>query len=403
MKFNFKAKTKTGEYKEGVINATSKDLAVAILQKNNLLPINLKEEKKENDLTRIFLKYFDRVVAKELVVFFRQMAILIEARVPIIVSLTAIKEQTTNAYFERVIMEMINNIEDGMPFSSAMEKHKDVFSILSINIIKAGETSGNLKKSITYVAENIERNYVLASRVRSALLYPAMILVVFAVIGFLVVTFIIPKLSQIIIDMNATIPWYTQVVIGVGAFMSKYWWAVLVAVGSFIGTFMYYLNTNDGKKEWDQLKIKLPIIGPIFRFVYITRFSENLGVLLTGGIPIIRALTVVSTVINNVVFEEIFLQAAEEVKKGGNMSAVLRKNPIIPSMVTHMISIGEESGQIDAVLGHVARFYDQETETMTKNLSTLLEPVLMIIIGVAVGFLAFAILMPIYNIAGQIQ
>jgi type II secretory pathway component PulF len=298
---------------------------------------------------------------------------------------------------------MIDDIEDGMPFSSAMEKHKDVFSALSINIIKAGETSGNLKKSINYVAENIERNYTMATRVRSALIYPILVLVVFGIIGFLVVSFIIPKLSQIILDMDAVVPWYTQVVISTGAFMSKYWWAVLVAIGAFIGTATYYLNTAEGKKEWDQIKIKLPIVGPIFRFVYITRFAENLSVLLSGGIPIIRALTIVSTVINNIVFEEVFLQAAEEVKKGGNMSTVLRKSPNIPSMVTHMVTIGEESGQIDSVLGHVAKFYDQETEIMTKNLSTLLEPLLMIIIGIAVGFMAFAILMPIYNIAGQIQ
>ena len=403
MKFNFKAKTKTGEYKEGIINASSKELAVAILQKNDLLPISVREENAKGDLLKSFLKYYDRVVAKELVVFFRQLAILIEARVPIVVSLTAIEDQTPNVYFRKVIQEMINDIEDGMPFSSSMEKHKDVFSNLSINIIKAGETSGNLKKSITYVAENIERNYTLATRIRSALIYPILVLIVFFVIGFLVISFIIPKLTQIIKEMSADVPWYTQVVITVGDFMASYWWAVAIVIVTLVGVAWYYLNTEEGKREWDQIKIKLPIVGPIFRYVYITRFSENLEVLLISGIPIIRALTIVSAVINNVVFEEIFLRATEEVRKGGNMSTVLRRSPDIPPMVTHMISIGEESGQIDAVLGHIAKFYDQETKIMTKTLSTLLEPLLIIIIGVAVGFMAFAILMPIYNIAGQIQ
>ena len=403
MEFNFKAKTKTGEYKEGIINASSKELAVAILQKNDLLPISVREENAEGDLLKSFLKYYDRVVAKELVVFFRQLAILIEARVPIVVSLTAIEDQTPNVYFRKVIQEMINDIEDGIPFSSSMEKHKDVFSNLSINIIKAGETSGNLKKSITYVAENIERNYTLATRIRSALIYPILVLIVFFVIGFLVISFIIPKLTQIIKEMSADVPWYTQVVITVGDFMASYWWAVAIVIVTLVGVAWYYLNTEEGKREWDQIKIKLPIVGPIFRYVYITRFSENLEVLLISGIPIIRALTIVSAVINNVVFEEIFLRATEEVRKGGNMSTVLRRSPDIPPMVTHMISIGEESGQIDAVLGHIAKFYDQETKIMTKTLSTLLEPLLMIIIGVAVGFMAFAILMPIYNIAGQIQ
>ena len=230
-----------------------------------------------------------------------------------------------------------------------------------------------------------------------------LILNLFFIIGFLVVSFIIPKLTGIIKEMNADVPWYTTVVIVVGDFMAVYWWAIALVIIAFIGAFFYYLNTEEGKKEWDQIKIKLPIVGPIFRYVYITRFAENLSVLLTGGIPIIRALTIVSSVINNVVFENIFLAAAEEVKRGGNMSTILKKSSDIPPMVTHMVKIGEESGQIDSVLGHIARFYDQETEVMTKNLATLLEPLLMIFIGVAVGFMAFAILMPIYNIAGQIK
>ncbi len=403
MKFNFKAKTQAGEYKDGIINASSKESAVAILQKNNLLPISVQSEKEGDQLVKSFLKYYDRVTQKELVIFFRQLAILIEARVPIITSLSAISEQTSNKYLVKVIQEIVNDIEDGMSLSASMERYKNVFSNLSINIIKAGETSGNLKKSIDYVAENIERNYTLYTRVKSALTYPMLVLIVFAIIGFLVISFVIPNLTAIIKEMNADIPWYTQLVISVGDFMGAYWWAVAIIIIAFVSGAYYYLNTDDGKKEWDQIKIKLPIVGPIFRYVYITRFAENLGVLLTGGIPIIRSLTIVSSVINNIVFENIFLAAAEEVKRGGNMSTVFKRSADIPPMVTHMVKIGEESGQVDSVLGHIAKFYDQETEIMTKNLSTLLEPLLMIIIGIAVGFMAFAILMPIYNIAGQIK
>jgi type IV pilus assembly protein PilC len=403
MKFNFKAKTSKGTYETGVINASSREVAVETLQRNNLLPLRVEEEKKKSQLVNFFLKFYDRVSEKELVVFFRQLSILIEARVPIIVSLTAIKEQTSNLYLARVIQEIMENIEDGMPLSSAMEKHKNIFSNLSINILKAGEASGNLKKSIDYVAENIERNYALYNRVKSALIYPAIVVIVFFIIGFLAVTFIVPKLTSIIKELNAIVPWYTQIVIVVGDFMAAYWWAVAFAILGMIGGVFYYLRSEEGKGEWDRMKIRLPIVGVIFQYVYITRFSENLGVLLAGGIPIIKALTIVSSVINNVVYEEIFLKASEEVKRGGNMSTVLRREALIPPMVSHMIKIGEESGQIDSVLKHISRFYDQETELMTKNLSTLIEPVLMIMIGIAVGFMSFAILMPIYNIAGQIQ
>jgi type II secretory pathway component PulF len=403
MKFNFKAKDQAGEYREGVIDASSKDAAVEVLQKNNLLPIKVREETEGDEFTKAFLKFYDRVTEKELVVFFRQLAILVEARVPIIVSLTAIREQTLNKYFVKIIGEMVNDIEDGMAFSGSMEKHRDIFSNLSINIIKAGEASGSLKKSIDYVAENIERNYTLSGRIKSALIYPGIVLIVFFIIGFIMVSFIIPKLTTVIKELGADIPWYTAVVIAVGDFMSKYWWAAAIIILGFVGGIFYYVKTPEGKKEWDQIKIRLPIVGPIFRFVYITRFAENLSVLLVGGIPIERALIIISDVVNNVVYREIFLKTAEEVKKGGNMSTVLRKNPLIPPMVTHMVKIGEDSGQIDSVLGHIAKFYDQEVEMMTKNLSTLLEPVLMVVIGIAVGFMAISILMPIYNVASQIK
>lgn len=403
MKFLFKAKTKNGELKEGVIDAASSDAAVAILQKNDLYPTSIVKEEADKSVLKTVLKYYDRVTEKELVVFFRQMAILIEARVPIVASLTAISEQTTNKYFVKVLNETIADIENGLPLSDSLNKHRDVFSTLSINIIKAGETSGNLKKSIDYVADNIERNYNLASRVRSAMMYPSIILIVFFIIGFLTISFILPKLTVIIKDLNADVPWYTQIVMAVGDFMSTYWWAVAIIILGFVGGILYYIRTDDGKREWDQIKIKLPIVGVMFRYVYITRFAQNLAVLLAGGIPIIRAITITSSVINNIVYEAIFLRAADEVKVGGNMSKVLSKSYLIPPVVSHMVKIGEESGQIDAVLNHIARFYEQETDIMTKNLSTLIEPVLMVIIGIAVGFMAFAILMPIYNIAGQIK
>jgi type IV pilus assembly protein PilC len=333
--------------------------------------------------------------------FFRQLSILIEAKVPITASLQAIKNQTSNKYFEKIIEEIINDIQDGLALSDALKKHRNIFSVMSINIIKAGEVSGNLKKSVAYVADNIEKNYAMASKVKSALMYPLIVLIVFFVIGFIVITFIVPKLTTMIKTMNADIPWYTQGLIIVSDFMAAYWWAVLIVIFGFIGGLVYYLKTEDGQREWDQIKIKLPIFGEVFRNVYIARFADNLAILLTSGIPIIKALNTVSSVIGNSVYETIFLKAADEVKVGGSMSDALRRYHEIPPIVSQMVHIGEESGQIDLVLGHIARFYTQETDEATKNLSALIEPVLMVIIGVGVGFLAFSVIMPIYNLAGQ--
>lgn len=404
MKFVFKAKNQTGKYESGTINAPNKDAAIALLQRENLLPISIKEESaNRNDLVKSVLRYYDKVNDKELVVFFRQLSILIEGRVPIVVALNAIKEQSDNAYLGRVVQEMVEDIEDGMPLSNTMEKQPDIFSNLAINVVRAGETSGDLKKSIEYIAENIEKNYVLSSRVKSALIYPAIVMTVFFVIGFLVITFIIPKLTLIIKDLNADVPWYTKVLIVTGDFMAKYWWAVAIAILGFIAGLLYYIKTEDGKREWDQVKLKLPVFGSVFRSVYIARLAQNLAALLSSGIPIIRALTIVGEVVNNDVYKEILIQAAEEVKRGGTISNVFGKTALMPPMVTQMVKIGEESGKIDAVLVHIANFYDRENETITKNLSTLIEPLLMVVIGIAVGFMSFSVLMPIYNIAGQIK
>ena len=402
MKFNFKAKTKLGEIREGAVDAINKDMAAAILQKNELFPISISEASNIS-ARKVFLKYFDKVSSKELVVFFRQLAILIEARVPIVTTLVAIEEQTSNLYFKGIINEAVKNIEDGMTFSDALSKHRDVFSDLSINIIRSGEASGNLKKSVEYVADNIEKNYALSSKIKSAMLYPCIVLVVFFAIGFLVITIIVPKLTAMIKDMNADVPWYTTVLIRISDFMVNFWWAVLLVIAGAVSGLVYYLGTPDGKKEWDDVKLELPIFGTMFRYVYITRFAENLAALLAGGIPIIKAIKIVSSVIDNSKYEKLLLETADNVKQGGSMSDTLKKSELIPPMVSHMIKIGEDSGQIDSVLGHIDKFYSQEVDVMAKNMSTLIEPVMMIMLGIGVGFLAVGVLMPIYNIAGQIK
>jgi len=405
MKFIFKAKNKDGEIKEGAIEASSNDVAVELLQKNNLFPLSIKEERNSGDsIEKLFLSYLDRVDSKELMIFFRQLAILIEAKVPIVSSLMAINEQTENKYFKKVLGEMIDDIQDGLSFSEAMKKNTDVFSVLAINIVKAGEISGNLRRSVEYIADNIEKNYKLTGKVKSAMMYPVIVMAVFFVITFLVITFVVPKLTAMITGMGSDIvvPWYTTLVINVSDFMVSYWWIVLVIILFLIGEAIYYIKTPDGSREWDQIKIKIPVAGKIYQNLYIARFADNLAILLVGGIPIIQALTIVSSVIGNSVYEEIFLKASDEVRVGGLMSSVLRKSPQIPSIVSQMVKIGEESGQIDAVLTRVAKFYEQEVDNAARNLSTLIEPLLMVVIGIGVAFLAFSVIMPIYNLAGQL-
>jgi len=402
MKFIFKAKDQNGIVKEGKIEAINKEGAILVLQKNNLIPMNIFQEEKTSKLLKGFQKIWEGINQKELVIFFRGLSILIDAKVPIVMALKTIEKQTDNKFFQIVIMEMIQDIEDGMSFSESLGKHPDVFSSLMINMVKSGEVSGNLQKSILYIADNIEKNYQLTSKIKSALFYPVFVIGVSFIIGFVVISFILPRLTIIFKDLNVAIPWYTKLLMAVGDFMSQYWWAVLIAIIGFILGIIYYVKTEDGKKEWEQWKIKLPVLGKLFRNLYISRFADNFSVLLLGGIPITRALLIVSEIIENSVYQSIILKAVDEVKAGGDISSIFAKSSDIPPVVTRMLKIGEETGKISEILRKVASFYEEETDRMTKTLSTLIEPVLIIILGIGVAIMVFAILMPIYNIADRL-
>lgn len=402
MKFLFKAKNDAGQMREGLVEAMSWEAAAQILGKNNLTPISINEQRKSSAFLQSFRKILEGVGQKDLMVFFRQLATLIDARVPIASSLTTIEEQFDNKYFRLIIREIADDIEDGMPFSESLEKHPDVFSPLTINMIRAGEVSGSLHKSINFVAENIEKNYQLTAKIRGALYYPIFVLGVAFVVGFLVITFILPRITALIKDFDVPIPWYTNILIQLGDFMNQYWWAVAFIILGGIGAFIYYIRTEAGRREWEVIVLKIPVIGTLARNIYITRFAENLSALLNGGIPVVRALMIVSEVVGNSVFEKIILNAASEVKNGNLMSAVFARSPEMPSIIAQMTRIGEETGTLSRVLKSIANFYDQEVENMTKNLTTLIEPILIVGLGIGVGVLVVGILMPIYNIAGQL-
>lgn len=402
MKFVFKARDQKGTIKEGIIEAISEEGAVQVLQKNSLIPIAIEREKKTSQLFKDVQRAWEGINQRELSIFFRQMATLIEAKVPITQSLRAIEDQTGNRFMQTVIKEIADDIQEGMPFSESLAKQPTVFSPLMVNVIHAGEVSGNLQQSVIFVADNIEKSYQLSSRIKTAIFYPAFVVVVALIIGFIVMTVILPKLTTIIKDLEVEIPWYTKVVMFIGDFMAAYWWAVLIVIFGLIGGFIYYVKSEAGKREWDQFKLKIPIVGGFFRAIYLARFSDNLSLMVMAGIPIVRALKIVSEVVSNSVYQSVILRAADEVKAGGHISTILAKSADVPPIVSQMVRIGEETGMLGEVLKGVTTFYEQEVEKTSRNLATMIEPVLIIILGIGVAILVFAILMPIYDIAGKL-
>ncbi len=404
MRFLFKARAQDGAIREGIVEALDRSAAIAVLQKEGLIPISVQKERKSGlRILDSLQRTWEGLSQKELSAFFRELATLIHAKVPIVQALRAIQEQADNKYLRFIIKDVAADVEDGVPLSDALAKYPDAFSPLVISVIKSGEVSGNLQNTIMFIADNLEKSYQLASRIRSALFYPAFVVVAAGVIGFLTVTFILPRLTQVIKDFDIPdIPWYTSVVMAVGDFMSRYWWAVLIVLVAVIGGFLYYIKTDDGRREWDRIKLRLPVFGRLFRMIYVARFAQNFSLLMRGGIPIVRALHITADVVGNGVYRAIILRAADEVKSGGAISTAFAQAEEIPSMVTRMVKIGEDTGKIDETLKSVSDFYEEEIGVMTRNLTTMLEPILIVVLGIGVAILVVSILLPIYNIAGSI-
>ncbi|MFA6183788.1 MAG: type II secretion system F family protein [Parcubacteria group bacterium] len=398
MRFTFKAKDEEGKNRNGVIDAASTELAYQILQENKLVPISVERETGDSDFDRYIKKTFDRVTSKDLLVFFRQFQALIGSKVPVVYSLRAIGDQTENKFLSGIIKDIANDVEDGSPFSQALSKYQDTFPMIITSVIKTGEISGNLESSIKNVAASIEKNYRITAKIRGALIYPAFVLATAFVVGFASVTFIIPRLTSVIEDMDAELPWHTMLVIKVGHFMENYWWAVLIVIFGIIFSIIYYVRTDTGKKEWDRIKLDIPVLGKLFQYLYITRFAGNLVVLLEGGVSIVQSLATVSEVVSNDVYKTIILRCSDEVKSGGNISTVLTHSDYVPVIVSKMVAIGEKTGKITESLESVSSFYEQEMDDMVKNLSVLIEPILIVGLGIGVAIMAFSILLPIYSV-----
>ena len=403
MKFLFKAKNAEGLLKEGVIEAIDRNAASMILQKNTLIPISLREESEVSGLVKELNRIWEGVSVKEQVNFFRQLSVLIEAKVPITSSLVTIAEEADNAYFRIILKEIKDDIDDGMSLSEAFGKYPTVFSPLVVNLIRAGEISGSLQKTISYIADNLERNYQLAAKIKGALTYPVFVLGTAAIIGLLVSTFILPKLTVMLKEYNMSLPWYTRILMSFSDFMEKDWiWVFVILIGGIVAT-VYFFNTEEGKAWWDVAILRIPIVGKVAQYIYTARMAENLSVLLNSGIPVVKALSITSSIVSNRVFERVLLDAAEEVKTGGNISTVFLRSDVMPRMVSQMFRIGEESGTLVQVLKSVSDFYIVEVDILTKSLTALLEPILIVFLGIGVAIMVVGILMPIYSVAGQIQ
>ena len=402
MKYKYKARNQAGVLQEGIVEASTVSNASALLQRHNLVVVSLEPQKETNPLLGLS-RIWEGVSGKEFVIFSRQMAVMVEAKVPLLSALKGIIEQTDNPYFAGILSLVLADVDEGKSLSDALRRHPEVFSELYVNMVQSGEISGNLQQSLENLADNIEKNYLLSQKIKGVLYYPAFILSAFFIVGFLMITFVIPKLTEMLKETNAKLPITTRALIWTGDFMQHYWWAVLIAIIAAVVGVLRYIRTEDGSKEFDVIKLRIPLVGRVLKYVYLARFAENLSTLVRSGIPIVSALQITGRVVGNSVYENNIFEAAEKVKTGGTVSEVLSQKKDFPSLMTQMIKVGEETGKLDSTLDTMAKFFSREADQIVSNLSSIIEPVLIVILGVAVGTLVFSIIIPIYNIATSIK
>lgn len=399
MRFNYQARNKEGEIQTGVVEAGNRETAIETLQRHDLIVVFLEEISKVPFYTRS-LRIFQRIKTKELTVFYRQLAILFEASVSPLDSLRILGEQSKNQLFKELIFELEKDVKGGESLSAAMTKHSKVFSLFYINVIKAGEATGKLQDVLRYLADHAEREYNLIHKIKGAFTYPSAILSLFLVVGAVMMIYVVPQLTSMLKELGQELPLTTRILIGSSSILKNWFWLIiLIIIGLIIGL-MKLIKTEKGRFVFDIIKLKMPIFKSLFQKIYLARFSENLRTLLMGGISILQALDITASVIGNKVYEKIIKEAREKVKVGESISAAFADYPKeIAPMVNQMIEVGEKTAQLDNILEKVSIFYQQEVDRMVANMTQLIEPIIMLILGAGVGFLVSSILMPIYNIA----
>ncbi|MBI3685359.1 type II secretion system F family protein [Candidatus Azambacteria bacterium] len=398
MQFYYQVRTRQGDVKNGTMEAPHRDAAIEVLRRSNFIIISIEDVSATPFFSR-GIKFFSRISKKEVVIFSRQIATLFQAKVPLLEALKTMMDQTVNQAFKDALLDIVKNVDAGAPLSKAFAEHKKIFSGFYVNMVKSGEVSGKLEEVFGYLADALEREYYIVQKIRGAITYPAFIIFGFAAVMFVMMVWVVPNLTLILKETGVEMPFLTRVVVGISDAFANYWWAILIFVFAFMGGLWYYISTRQGKALWDRVQLKIPIIGNMFRKYYLARMADSLSALIQGGIPIVQVIGITAEVVRNSVFESILLEAAEQVKKGNTMSSVFKGKKDIPVMVTQMVFVGEESGKLDTTLKAAADFYHKEVTVMMDNLVTLIEPVLILLLGVGVAILLVAILMPMYNVA----
>lgn len=401
MLFKYKAIDAEGINKEGEIDAPNQDIAISGLQRRGLVILSIKEESEKKSIFKV--SFFERVKPKDVVVLSRQIATLFEAEVSALKSFTMLAANTENKLLGRKLTQIGDDLEAGVSISGALSHHPDVFSDFYINMVKVGEETGKLNQTFLHLAEYLDRQYALNSKTKNALIYPAFVVVTFFVVMTLMFTIVIPKLASIILDSGQEVPFFTKIVIGISNLFVNYGFFGLIFL-ILLGIWIWRLSmTPKGKVYLDTIRLSVPAIGTLYKKLYLSRITDNLNTMLSSGVPIVRAIDITANVVGSLVYKDLLAEVAEGVKSGLALSAAFQKHgEHIPGIMVQMVQVGEETGSLGSILKTLTDFYKREVDDAVDTLVGLIEPVMIVVLGLGVGILLVSVLMPIYNMAGSI-
>ena len=402
MRFIYRARDNSGNVRTGKIEARSVDVALNMLQSSGLIVLELNPEKEESFFSQ-FLGGRMKISKRDLSIFLRQFATLMEAQVPLAEALKTLIIQASTPSIRDLVYDLISDIDSGLPLSRAFERRSDVFGDFYVEMVKSGEISGRLEEVIKYLADYAEHEYDLVNKVKSTLTYPIFLLATFLIAGVFLTTSLAPQIGAIFEEFNTNPPLMTKILIETGNFFRN--WGIIALVGllGIIWLFQNYLSSQEGRRVSGVYILSIPIIGQIYKKIYISRFCETAATLIQGGIPIVTAIQVAGSATGNYLYQKIGLDIAEDLKGGESISKLLLKYPqYFPPIVSQMTGIGESTGRLSQTLQKISEYYAKEVERSLATLIDVLQPIMIIVLGILVGFLVAAILLPIYNLTQSI-
>jgi len=399
MLYSYKALDNLGTPKEGSIEAVTLEVAIDSLQKRGLIIASIDETNKESFFSKFSIG--SGVSNKDIVILSRQMATLFEAQVSALKIFSLLSTEIENEALRKALAEVTDDLQAGSSISKALAKHPDIFSEFYVNMVKVGEETGKLNETFNYLADYLDRNYEVVSKAKNALIYPAFVIGVFIIVMILMFTVIIPKISVILIDSGQPVPFYTQIVFGISNLLINY--GVIILAGLVVTIFLSirYIRTDEGKKAFSHIKLNVPYVGDLYKKLYLSVIADNLNTMIYSGVPMVRAIEVTAAVVGNDIYRDILNESLIAVKSGSSFSQSLSQYEEIPGMLTQMIRVGEETGELGSILKTMARFYQREVINAVDTLVGLIEPIMIVMLGLGVGTLLASVLIPIYNIANS--